>query len=236
MQHRTLLLPFILTCLFAHSVSGQNFRLQVAAFTDSVPPSYFKDKGLNGVISSIDANGVHRYFFGSYSTRFEAEKVQSQLIAKGFAFASIVDLEEQRVLGDLAACAYFPGGPEYDASPDSVRLILFDLGKSVLTTEARATLDWAYQQLQKNPGLELRILGYTDAVGVGKSNIELATARARAARNYLADKGVKADRMLLRVFGESAAVPAEGDTEYQSELAELRRYFRSVLIALVKQQ
>lgn len=225
---------FVLVTGYACSASAQNFRLQLAAFTDSVPPSYFKDKGVNGVVSSVDETGVYRYFFGSYSTLYEAEKVQKQLIGKGFTFASIVDLEEQRVLGNLDACAYFPGGPEYDASPDSVRLILFDLGKSVLTADAKAALDWAYQQLQKNPSLEVRIMGYTDAVGAGKANIELATERARTARNYLADRGVRADRMLLRVFGESAAVPAEGDTEYDSELAELRRYFRSVLIALVQ--
>jgi outer membrane protein OmpA-like peptidoglycan-associated protein len=234
MPYRNFLLVFVLVTGYACSASAQNFRLQLAAFTDSVPPSYFKDKGVNGVVSSVDETGVYRYFFGSYSTLYEAEKVQKQLIGKGFTFASIVDLEEQRVLGNLDACAYFPGGPEYDASPDSVRLILFDLGKSVLTADAKAALDWAYQQLQKNPSLEVRIMGYTDAVGAGKANIELATERARTARNYLADRGVRADRMLLRVFGESAAVPAEGDTEYDSELAELRRYFRSVLIALVQ--
>jgi len=236
MPYRNFLLVFVLVTGYAFSASAQNFRLQLAAFTDSVPPSYFKDKGVNGVVSSVDETGVYRYFFGSYSTLYEAEKVQKQLIGKGFTFASIVDLEEQRVLGNLDACAYFPGGPEYDASPDSVRLILFDLGKSILTADAKAALDWAYQQLQKNPALEVRIMGYTDAVGAGKANIELATERARTARNYLADKGVRADRMLLRVFGESAAVPAEGDTEYDSELAELRKYFRSVLIALVQKQ
>lgn len=236
MPYRNFLLVFVLVTGYACSASAQNFRLQLAAFTDSVPPSYFKDKGVNGVVSSVDETGVYRYFFGSYSTLYEAEKVQKQLIGKGFTFASIVDLEEQRVLGNLDACAYFPGGPEYDASPDSVRLILFDLGKSVLSADAKAALDWAYQQLQKNPALEVRIMGYTDAVGAGKANIELATERARTARNYLADRGVRADRMLLRVFGESAAVPAEGDTEYDSELAELRRYFRSVLIALVQKQ
>lgn len=222
----------IITCFV--SASAQNFRIQVAAFTDSVPSSYFKDRGVNGVLPSVDENGVYRYFFGSYPTRYDAEKAQSQLIIKGFKYAAIVDLEEQRVLGNLSACAYFLGGPEFDASPDSVRLLLFDLGKAILTPEAKTTLDWAYQQLQKNPALEIRILGYTDAVGAGKANIELATERARAARNYLADKGVKAERMLLRVFGESAAVPAEGDAEYESELAYLRRYFRSVLIALVE--
>ena len=225
-----------LACGAFQAVSAQNFRIQLAAYTDSVPPSYFKDRGLKGVLPSVDGNGIYRYFFGSYPTKADAEKIQKQLMSKGFAHATIIDLEEQRVLANLKACAYHPGGPEYDASPDSVRVVLFELGKSILTTDAKIQLDWAYQQLKSNPGLELRIVGYTDAVGSGKANIELATERARTARNYLADKGIKAEQMLLRVFGEAEAVPAEGDVDYQFELDELRRNFRCVLLALVKKK
>lgn len=236
MLRNVLPLACFLLAGLSSSVTGQNFRVLVAAFTDTVPASYFKDRGMNGVIASIDENGIHRYFFGSYPTRIDAEKVRQQLIKKGFEYASIVDLEEQRVLSDLKSCAYFPGGPEFDASPDSVRVIRFDLGKAILSAEAKTELDWAFQQLKSNPKLELRILGYTDAVGAGKANIDLAAERARAARNYLADKGIKPNQMLLRVFGESAAVPAEGeiDEEFKSELEYLRQYFRCVILALVQ--
>ena len=216
--------------------SAQYFRVQVAAFADSVSSTYFKDRGVNGVISSMDANGIHRYFFGSYPTRDAAEHVQKQLIAKGFDNATIIDLEEQRVLSSTTSCPYFLGGPEYDASNDSVRVFLFDAGKAVLTEKGKSDLDWAFQILKKNPQLELRILGYTDASGSGLANVELATSRDRAARNYLIDKGLEPDRMLLRVFGESAAVHIEGDIDNQSELEEARKRFRCVLIAIVQQK
>jgi len=227
-------LAFALLFFSPAGVSAQHFRVQVAAFADSVSLTYFKDRGVNGVISSVDQNGIHRYFFGSYPTREAAERIQSQLVAKGFPSAAIIDLEEQQVLSNRSACPYFLGGPEYDASDDSVRIFLFDAGKSVLTEKAKADLDWAFKFLKSNPRLELRILGYTDASGTVKANVDLATTRARVARNYLLDKGAPADRILLRVFGESAAVHIEGDIESQIELEEARKRFRCVLIALVE--
>lgn len=236
MQRHVIFLACGLLFCGLRAASAQNFRVQVAAFADSVPSSYFRDRGVTGVISSVDENGIHRYFFGSYATRDEAERIQKQLLVKGFANAAIIDLEEQRVLSSNTACPYFLGGPEYEGGGDSVRVFLFDLGRTVLTEKARADLDWAYDILKKHPNLELRILGYTDAVGSGKANVELATARARVARNYLIDKGLQPDRMLLRVFGESAAVHIEGDLDNQGELEQARKRFRCVLIALVEKK
>lgn len=232
MQHKPAsLFLLVALCLPALSLSGQNFRIQVAAFADSVSSDYFKDHGLTGVIASVDNNGIHRYFFGSYPTYIEAEAVQKQLITKGFQYATIIDLERQRVLTDPSGCAYFKGGPVQVAESDSVRFLYFDLGQSVLPEKEKADLDYMLGKLRDNPNSELRILGYTDAVGSGKANLELATTRARIARNYLIDRGVDPGRMLLRVFGESAAGGIEED-EYarDSELEELRKLYRCVVL------
>lgn len=232
MQHRpVLILLSVSVCLAAFRVDAQNFRIQVAAFSDSVSSDYFKDRGLNGVIASIDDNGIHRYFFGSYATYVDAEAVQKQLKAKGFDFATIIDLERQRVLTDQSSCAYFKGGPIAVAESDSVRFLYFDLGQSVLPEKEKADLDYMLGKLRDNPGSELRILGYTDAVGSGKANLDLATTRARIARNYLIDRGIDPGRMLLRVFGESEAGSIE-EEEYarESQLEELRKLYRCVVL------
>ena len=220
---------------FVATASAQNFRVQVAAYADSVAPAYFKARGIEGVIASVDAAGIYRYYYGSYATRAEAEKVQKQLIVKGFTFAAIIDLEEQRVLSNVGACPYFKGGPVYAPSTnENVRVLYFDLGKDILTADAKAELDRVFKLMSSKPALQLRILGYTDAVGSGKANIELATNRARAARNYLLDKGLNTERMLLRVFGESEAGKVEEEIERQNELDEARKRFRCVLLALVE--
>jgi len=229
---------FWLTALFIWCsdarLAAQNFRVQVAAFADSVPVSYFRDRGVNGVIASVDANNVHRYFFGSFPTRVEAEEAQNRLIAKGFTNACIIDLEEQHVLADQSSCAYFKGGPVFEARSDSVRFIYFDAGKSLLPAGGKAELDYMFQRLSERPNTELRILGFTDAAGSGKANLELATTRARIARNYLIDKGLAVERMLLRVFGESLAGNDEETTEKSSDLEEVRKLHRCVVLVLVE--
>lgn len=233
MLFNTRLLVLSAACCGVFSLAAQNnFRVQVAAFTDTVPASYFKDKGLSGVLVSVDANGMYRYLFGSYPTYIEAEAVQKQLKNKGFDFATVIDLEAQRVLNDRRSCAYFKGGPVPVAESDTVRFAYFDTGKYTLSADAKADMEHVLKKLQEHPTSELRILGYSDATGTGKANLELATERARVARNYLIDRGIDPARMLLRVYGESAAGGVEDpeEVERESDREELRKLFRCVVL------
>lgn len=232
MIHRTYWLFVAAFCAYWPQLVAQNFRVQVAAFADSVPASYFQDRGLSGVLVSVDDNGMHRYLFGSYATYTAAEAVQKQVVAKGFAFATVIDLEEQRVLTDRRSCAYFKGGPVPVAESDTVRFAYFESGKATLSEDGKADLEYILKKMKENPGSELRILGYSDATGSGKANLELATARARTARNYLIDRDIDPGRMLLRVYGESAAGGIEDpeEVERESEREELRKLFRCVVL------
>ena len=223
---------FFLTVQLAYA---QHFRVQIGAFTDTVPASYFTDRGVNGVLSSIDDTGMRRYIFGSYPTYLEAEEVQKQLIGKGFANATIIDLEEQRVLTDQKKCGYFKGGPVPISENDSVRFVYFQQGQVALPEKEIPDLDYMLKKLQSVPGSDLRILSYTDAVGSGKANMELATARARKARNYLISRGIGPDRMLLRVFGEAVSGNIEEEIENKGELEEIRKLYRCIVLVWRKQ-
>lgn len=227
-------LPFILVllCCLTARLNAQNFRVQVAAFADSVPASYFKARGISGVVAGVDDHGIYRYYFGSYPTRLEAEKAWKQLVANGFTNAAIIDLEEQRALTDMSRCAYFKGGPVQVAESDTVRFAYFDSGKAVLSDDGKADLEFVLKKLKGKPASELRILGYSDATGTGKANLELATNRARAARNYLIDRGIDPARIRLRVYGESVSGGVEDpeEVERESEREELRKLFRCVVL------
>jgi outer membrane protein OmpA-like peptidoglycan-associated protein len=83
--------------------------------------------------------------------------------------------------------------------------ILFDLDSHTLSQQAQERLTTAAAWVKRHPGYRLVLEGYTDGSGSRVYNEDLATSRAAAARNYLRVRGVPADRIVIVVFGESAA-------------------------------
>lgn len=225
------LLLFFLLCS-CHLVA-QDFRVQAAAFNKPVEDSYFTDRGVESVVSTVDQNGIYRYFVGSYWTREEAEVVKNQLITKGFAYATIVDLEEQRALSG-AKCPYFKDQDLF-VQKDSVRNVFFETGKSEVDADSRLVLDQFALVWSQKPGATLNLYGYTDNLGDAAANVALATARARAVRDYLVTKGVRADRMFVQVLGEAEAALEHRDFD-GNEILENRRWNRHVKVVLVEKK
>ena len=224
-----------LVSTLASVLLAQDFRVQVAAYADSMPITYFQSRGLEKVLVTTDQMGVYRYYAGVYKTREQAEKVLEEVVAKGFPNATIIDLEEQRVLS-AASCPYNrPGRPtrmQDGNQTTTVRYLFFDLGSSTLSPESRSELDLVARALQGNSSLSLKIIGQTDGVGDPVSNVELATSRARSARDYLINRGIRTDRMVMKVFGEAEAEYPNKD-EKGNDLPENRKWNRRVLLALI---
>jgi len=228
---------FGICLLFVSESFAQDFRVQIAAYAEAMPDTFFHEKGVRNFIVSHDQMGLYRYFAGSYATRDEAEKVQKEMVEKGFPFALVIDLEEQRVLCG-ANCPYFRNGVIFVQDPKqemTVRNIYFDFGRYSLSAESKEVLNTVAQQLKDNPALKLKILGHTDGVGSPQANIQLAASRARSARNYLINKGIRADRMFIKVFGEAAPL-AENKTDDGEDLPENRKWNRRVVLALIDDQ
>lgn len=80
--------------------------------------------------------------------------------------------------------------------------IYFDLDKSELTSEARAALDAKLPLLRANPNVRIRIAGHADDRGSDEYNVALSQRRAAAAKRYLVDQGIPADRIDVAGFGE----------------------------------
>ncbi len=224
-------LLFVLVLTLPFGLRAQDFRVQAGAFAKPVDESYFTDRGVESVVSSVDQNGIYRYFVGTYWTREEAEVVKNQLITKGFAYATIIDLEEQRALYG-AKCPYFKDQDIF-IQKDSVRNIFFETGKSDVDAGSRLILDEVALMWSQNPGATINLYGYTDNVGDAKTNVALATARTRAARDYLVTKGVRADRMFIQVFGEAEAGMEHRDFD-GNEIVENRKWNRRVRMVIKK--
>ncbi|MBL7805171.1 MAG: OmpA family protein [Saprospiraceae bacterium] len=226
-------LLFLLFICLSGRLAAQDFRVQAAAFNKPVDAAYFTDRGVESVVSSVDKNGIYRYFVGTYWTREEAEAVRSQLITKGFAYATVIDLEEQRALYG-AKCPYFRDQDIF-VERDSVRNIFFETGKSEVDAESRLMLDDLALLLNQKPGATLNLYGFTDNLGDAQTNVALATARTRAVRDYLIAKGVRADRMFIQIFGEAEPGMEHRDFE-GNEITENRKWNRRVKLVIVEKK
>lgn len=86
--------------------------------------------------------------------------------------------------------------------------ILFDLDKTDLNAEARATIAATADAMKKDPAMRVDISGFADRSGSVDHNLDLAKRRAFAVRDALAAAGAPANRVTLRkpefVIGQDA--------------------------------
>lgn len=87
--------------------------------------------------------------------------------------------------------------------------IYFDLDRSDLSSEARSTLDAKLGILASSPEIRIRIAGHSDERGSDEYNIALGQRRAAAAKRYLVQRGIDANRIDVTSFGEERPVCTE---------------------------
>ena len=78
----------------------------------------------------------------------------------------------------------------------------FDFDRYSLRPEATRALDEAIKTLQANAELRLEIEGHTCNIGTSEYNLALGERRATAVREYLAGRGIGADRLRTVSYGE----------------------------------
>ena len=78
----------------------------------------------------------------------------------------------------------------------------FDFDRYSLRPEATRALDEAIATLQQTADLRLEIEGHTCNIGTAEYNLALGERRATAVRDYLASRGIGADRLRTVSYGE----------------------------------
>ncbi|WP_116124617.1 OmpA family protein [Lewinella sp. IMCC34183] len=99
--------------------------------------------------------------------------------------------------------------------------IYYDYDESFIREDAQPTLNELTQTLERNPGIRIELGSHTDCRGRDAYNETLSQARAQAAVDYLIAKGISADRLTARGYGESQPIAeciCERCTEAQHQL------------------
>ena len=81
--------------------------------------------------------------------------------------------------------------------------IEYDYDKATLRPQSMIALDELVKTLNDNPNLVIELRAHTDFRGNDDYNMRLSQARAQSCVDYLISKGIKADRLVAKGFGES---------------------------------
>jgi len=101
----------------------------------------------------------------------------------------------------------------------------FDFDKAVIRPQDYAKLDQDVDTLKAWGDVDVEVAGHTCSIGTEEYNLGLSQRRAEAVRNYLVSKGVSADRLIVRGYGESrpAVSNATREGRVQNRRVELVR-------------
>jgi OmpA-OmpF porin, OOP family len=116
-----------------------------------------------------------------------------------------------------------PPPPPAAAGPRQLFIVFFDFDKSTLTAAGRQVLDEAAAAFNANNTVRIQVTGYTDTVGTQGYNLALSERRADAVRDYLAGKGVPAERQNVAWKGKTdlRVQTPDGVREPQNRRAEI---------------
>jgi outer membrane protein OmpA-like peptidoglycan-associated protein len=121
-------------------------------------------------------------------------------------------------------CPMTPGPVSNDGCPvikQEVQQILdtafanleFRFGKSIIKPSSYHSLDRVADLMIEHPEFNLLIEGHTDSIGRDAANMSLSQNRALAVKNYLISRGVKAERLTAKWYGETRPIAPNSTAE-----------------------
>jgi OmpA-OmpF porin, OOP family len=98
--------------------------------------------------------------------------------------------------------------------------VYFDTNKARIKPVSFPLLNEVGQAMADNPTIQVEIQGHTDSQGSDGFNLKLSQRRAESVRSYLIKRGVAADRMVPKGYGERVPI---ADNRTKAGRAENRR-------------
>lgn len=91
--------------------------------------------------------------------------------------------------------------------------VFFDLDKSVLKEEGKATLQRQAAWMKRYPNLTFTLEGHCDERGTREYNLALGARRANAAKDYLVSLGIDGSRIKTISYGKERPVCLESNED-----------------------
>jgi OOP family OmpA-OmpF porin len=101
--------------------------------------------------------------------------------------------------------------PVEEILKEAFKNLEFEFNKAIIKPASFNSLDELSDVLKKT-NWKLILSGHTDNKGSKDYNLKLSTARAEAVKTYLINKGIEAEKITAKGFGESMPI-APNDTE-----------------------
>jgi len=104
--------------------------------------------------------------------------------------------------------------------------VSFATGSAALEPRLRPVLDAFASGLGQQPGMRVRVVGHTDSTGTDAINDPLSLRRAQSVRDYLADRGVAAERVEAVGRGSREPVASNDSAEGRAQNRRVEIFLR----------
>ena len=94
--------------------------------------------------------------------------------------------------------------------------IQFETGKAKIKPSSYGILDQVAKVFIDNPNYSAEVQGHTDNVGKPAANLKLSDDRAKAVREYLIKKGVEAERLTAKGYGDTMPIESNATAKGRS--------------------
>ena len=81
--------------------------------------------------------------------------------------------------------------------------IYYDFNESFIRDDAKPSLNELYDMMINNPALDIQLSSHTDCQGDDDYNQDLSQRRAQSAVDYIIEKGIEANRIIAKGYGET---------------------------------
>lgn len=95
----------------------------------------------------------------------------------------------------------------------TLRNIFFDFDKATIRPESANELDRLIKLLSENPTIKIELGSHTDSKGSDDYNQKLSQSRSQSVVTYLIGKGISADRLVAKGYGETVPVATNDNEE-----------------------